>query len=241
MTDLANAAGCDRTLFSQTLNSKVHLSPDHALGISEFLGMSEGEQEYFLTNLLHDRASRASSRAILKRKMIKLTKEDQVLNKKVVSQERLDELSVKQREAYYSSWLVSAAHILTSIAEFRTVEAVARRLSISNQQAHNILENLRNLGIVQHNESGYAHKGTNLHGLATSAFTVLHHHQWRAKAMEFAQSGESIHYTNVFSLSREDWPKLKRILLDFIEKKRQFVHNSGADDIYCFCCDLFSP
>lgn len=48
---LAKAAGCQAPFISQMLRSHVHITPDHACGLAEFLGLDEVETEYFL-NLL---------------------------------------------------------------------------------------------------------------------------------------------------------------------------------------------
>ena len=51
------------------MNSKVQLTSDHALGMAEYMGLNESEQDYFLLLVLYDRASNTKAKKILKKKM----------------------------------------------------------------------------------------------------------------------------------------------------------------------------
>ncbi len=240
ISDLAEAAGCNRTYFSQVLGSKVQLTPDHIMGLAEYLRLNDLEENYFLLMLLKDRASTPKIKNTFKTKMDQLRIDNHSLTKKIKSS-GAGELSEEQKAQYYSSWLFAAAHILTSASQFQSVEDIASRLRISKKLAQGILQDLTDMNLVKVTSGRYSHSGTNIHVSKGSAFNVLNHMHWRNKALEFSNAEDSLHFTYVFGLSKKEWPKLKEMLLKFIEEQRQVVARSGSDDVYCFTCDLFSP
>jgi hypothetical protein len=95
------------------------------------------------------------------------------------------------------------------------------------------------MGLVKRSGNKYQHAGQLLHVKRGNPFNRINHLNWRWAAVDRASDPESVHFTNVFSISKSDWPKLKAKLLDFIETQNSTIHASGAEDVYTFCCDLF--
>ena len=239
--ELAQAAGCDRSYFSQTINAKAHLTPDHAVNLVEALSFREDEKGYFLLMVLHDRAANAAAKEIFRKKMQKAAQENLILTKKIRESEKPKELSDRSKARYYSNWLYGAVHILTSIKELQTVEAIANKLHIEKKMADEILNDLVEMGLVDRKSGRFTHSGANLHLSSDSPFNQLNNFLWRNRALERELvARDEVHYSTAFSLTKKDWQALKSQLISFIEKQRQFIHASGSDELYCFCCDLFS-
>src|SRR5262249_10035965 len=106
-TKLATAAGCQRSYFSQVLNSHVEFTPDHVAGICEFLGLSPSETEYLLILLQLSRASTQRLKKILRGQLDKIRGEEDNLKVRF----RTPKLSASEHEMlYFSSWTWSAIH-----------------------------------------------------------------------------------------------------------------------------------
>lgn len=241
VSKLAGAAGCDRTYLSQCLTTKVQLTPDHILGLSEYMNLSEEEEEYFLLLLLQERSASKVAQLRIKKKMDKLIQADLVLSKKISRREDSNEISEAQKAKYYSTWKYAAIHTLTSIKEFQTAQAIARKAQLSEIETLNILKDLAETGLVHFQNGKWIHSGKNIHIPTGSSHNAQNHINWRLKAVDSVNDKNSIHYTTLFSLSKKDWEVLREQLLGYIDKQRDFIHASGSDEMYCFCCDLYQP
>ncbi len=79
-------------------------------------------------------------------------------------------------------------------------------------------------------------------GLEDSPLIVLHHNNWRQRALLDAQelgNTKSIHYSSVFTMSRKDFLRLHELSLQFLERGRQIIGPSKEEALYCVACDLF--
>jgi uncharacterized protein (TIGR02147 family) len=238
---LAEAAGCDRTYLSQCLSTKVQLTPDHILGIGQYLNLSETESDYFLLLLLHERSASKKSQALIEKKMKALADADLVLSKKIAQRAEASELTESEKSVYYSHWKYAAIHALTSIKEFQTVPTLAKRTKLSEAEVSGALKDLKNMGLVALQTGSWIHSGKNIHISSGSSHTSQNHTNWRLKTIEDVNNQNAVHYTTLFSLSKKDWQILREQVLKFIDAQRDFIHASGTEELYCFCCDLFKP
>ena len=69
----------------------------------------------------------------------------------------------------------------------------------------------------------------------------MHHRNWRDRAVIDAQlsGSESVHYTNVQTITVSDLPALKELLLKFISESSKLMRASGAEEAVAINCDLF--
>src|SRR5688500_3877864 len=77
---LAEAAGCQRSYLSQVLAKKALLSPEQAMGLADFWGLSSREADFFLMLVLHERAGTARLRGKLAQKLEGLRQEGSTLS-----------------------------------------------------------------------------------------------------------------------------------------------------------------
>lgn len=238
---LAEAAGCNRTYLSQVLNSKIQLTPDHIYGIADSVGLSSEEQDFLILLLLYERSASKRVQEKLKVKIEEINQTNLVLSKKI--SEKKDSLEIPEllKAKYYSNWKYAAIHTLTSIGSFQSSSAIAKKVNIPEATAITLLKELREMGLIKQIGVRWIHSGRNIHTPVGSTHTALNHLNWRLKSLEDVNDKHSVHYTTLFSLSLEDWDLLRKQLLSFIEKQRDQIHKSGAEEVYCFCCDLYQP
>ncbi len=236
---LADAAGCQRPYLSRVLSTEIHLTPDHAFGLTQHWQFDNDESEYFMTLVEWERAARPKYRQALKAKLTKIRK-------------KYDELSARtDRNAevtadptlfrYYTSWHFSAIHILTSIPEFQSEQKIAVRLALSLDLVKGALDYLASLGfVVFKNNRWYYQTGEKFLSRTALHLPAFHQH-WRGRAVLDAFSSESdgIHFSNVQSLSQHDFQKLKRMLTDFIEECMAVAGPSDTEEAVVFTFDLF--
>lgn len=240
MTALAKSAGCDRNYLSQVLSGKAQLTTDHAVNLSEALELNSSESDYFLQLVIKERSSNQRARLKIEAKLEKLRHDHSLLTERVRSSDRPGELSDESKLRYYKSWKPAAAHILVSIPAHQSAASVAQALSLSEPEALRLLEELCDMGLVLRKGTQFIHRGANIHVPANSALALMNHLNWRMRAMDAASSARGLHYSDVFSISKQDVAVFSALILEFVEKLRKKIKLSGAEEACVFCCDLFS-
>jgi len=236
---LAEAASCQRSYLSQVLNGNVHLTPDHGYGISQFLKFSEIEADYFLLLLEYDRAATSLFKSRIEAKLKKIRTDQQDLSKRI-SAKVIDIYDPITR--YYSSWVWMAIHLLTSIPHYQTAKSIASRLEIPETLVLMTLQDLEKMEFVEKKDHQlWVYKGSNLHLTTQSPSVILHHNNWRQRALLDAAlfSSTSIHYTSLVTLSKRDLEFIKTKLLDWIEQSRKIVEPSQSEELACISIDYF--
>jgi uncharacterized protein (TIGR02147 family) len=235
---LADAAGCQRSYFSQVLNSHVQLTPDQAIALAEFMGLNTAKEKYFCLLVDHSRAGTAKLRSRLENEMAAIRREEEML----AARFQTKKVEPGERELfYYSSWLHSAVHVLTTVPDFRTEAAISERLGISIQQLHGALVELEKFNFVKRTGKGWTCGEGDIHVPKTSLLNSVNHSNWRQRAVLDSQNptATSLHYTSVASMSRDDFENIKSTLLDLIDKSRKIIALSREEDVACMALDFF--
>ena len=237
---LAEAGGCQPSYLSQVLNSKAQLTPDQACGMAVYLNLSEHETEYFIATV---ELARAVSPLLKKRLSIKL---EALKSQANVVGERLKRATWQDNEfqaLYYSSWSWIALHILVSIPEFRSVEAISKRLSLKPNVVSEQLIKLEEMGFVERKMGQWHHAGGEIHLPSNSPLISLHHNNWRARGVLDSQSpktsSDHIHFSGVYAVSKTDIENIRSVVLKMIEDANQIAGPSPSEDLAVLTCDFF--
>lgn len=236
---LAEAAGCQRAFISQALNSHVHLTPDHAVGLCQFWRLSDLETDFFMELVAYARAGTEAMRALSKRRLTNLRMRHADLGKKF---SKASAQATTVHASYYSSWHYSAIHVLCSIPGYQTEDAISEKLGIPRLKTVRILSELQEMGVISKGPSGrWCPLKNDLFLGRDSVMTFNNHWNWRQKAIEDIQMGteDSIHYTSLHALSRNDILEFKSLLINFISTTRELVAPSPEEEMVCITCDLF--
>jgi uncharacterized protein (TIGR02147 family) len=241
IAELASAAQCDRSYMSQALNSKIQLTPDHALALADYFRFEPKAEAFFLLLVLRERAATLTAKQKMSKRIQLERAAHLTVSERVKNVNKAGELSHEQKEIYYSSWHYSAVHVLTRVKEFQSLEAIAQNLNLSQKKTAEILAKLGDMRLVKRNGPRWEHVSGDLHIPRGSVYNMNNHLNWRMRAVEQSNTAESLHYTNILSCSAKDAEHLKRMLLDYISEQRKIVKDSADENLYCFCCDFFSP
>ncbi len=236
--EMARAAGCQASYLAQALNSKVELTPDHAAGIANFMNLKGHELEYFLNLVNLSRASTPELKRILSDKLKHLKEVDLNLSQRIQNRQTDFE---QAPDFYYSSWIWMAIHMGMFIESLTTPIQLAERFGISVQNVIEVLDKLKEWKIVSEKKGQWSPTAKNIHLPETSYMNGVSHRNWRERAgldVEKSKSS-SIHYTSVFTMSREDAQKLRSEIVDLLEKSRRLASESQSEEVFCFLSDFF--
>jgi uncharacterized protein (TIGR02147 family) len=238
LTGAAEALNCQRSYLSRVIRSELHLTPDHAFELAKFWLLSADETDYFTLLVEYDRAATPGYRASLKSKLGAIKKKNESIEERTQRKHLSVDLS---RTLYFSSWLGSATHFLTCVPTLRTSEAIAQRLGIDQGSVVRTLEQLREQGLVSESKGKWKYEQGEFHVGKESPLVVLHHQNWRQRAVFDAQNftNENIHFTGILTLSREDAARVKELLLEFISRANSIASPSQPEDAVALTCDLF--
>ncbi|MGZ6468718.1 MAG: DUF4423 domain-containing protein [Bdellovibrionota bacterium] len=234
----AEALSCQPSFLSRVMNSEIHLTPDHAFLLSEFWRLGAEEKEYFQAMVEHERAANAQFRASLKARLTAMKRAQENLQQRTSK----EGFPVSQQEAlYFSSWHWSALHFLVSVPKFQNVKALASRLGLSEELVLTYLRRLESFGFVTESRGTWRYASGQFHVPKDSPFVVMHHQNWRTRAVVDAQNpaSEGIHYTTVLTLSLADVERLKALLLNFISESESIARPSDPQESVVLNCDLF--
>lgn len=238
ITQLAAAAPCQRSYLSKVIHDNVHLTTDQTYNISFFLGHNSSEQDYFFSLVEYARASTKTYRDHLTRKLKSLRQENEdlskILDRKVVN--------VTEKEAfYYSHFLPSCLHILSSLPQYQTAAEMGRALTVPESLVQQLLDQLENHGLVKKEKSKYLFVGESLHVSKNSPYVTFHHQNWRQQAIQASQkpNDQNIHYTNIQSMSIKAFLQLKDELLATIHRATSIAGPSEGQVVVGYLADLF--
>ena len=225
---------------SHIFSGPRHLSAEQALDLSEHLGLSELETEFFSLLVDHARAATVKLRSRIAKKIEVQRAKAQDLKSRVAQDQELDESA---RAIFYSSWFYSGVRILTSIARFDSEGAIAERLSLSTGQVREILRFLTQYGLCREEEGRYSIGPKKTHLGSDSPLVTRHHANWRLKAIENMRAKdiekEELFYTGPMTLSREDMLKVRKELVDVVDRAIKIVGPSPSEEMACLNIDWF--
>ncbi len=236
---LADAAGCQRTYLSQVLNSHIELTPEHAVGMTNFWDLGSSAAEFFLELVNLSRAGTPALKKLILSRLERLKKSQGDLAERI----KAPTLQAGSYEAlYYSTWLFSALHIVTRLRSCRTAAGAAAYLGIPEDLVRGYLSALEDIGLVKEERGQWHSLAGNLHLPKASPYLWRHHQNWREAALREAQAPEdsSIHFTSVHSLSLRDSEKVADLLRELIVKSRQLIEPSQDEVVTSLCIDYFT-
>ena len=235
---LARAAGCQSSFLSQVLGSHVHLTNDHIAGISDFLGFDEDEHDYVQVLLTIARCSAPRLLRSCRARIEELRRRHQDISVRVAAN-RLG--SGSDEVTYYSAWYWIAIHVLVSIPQYRKPQIICDRLNLPRILVDECLLRLEEMTLVERKGSEWIVTQNHLHLPKDSILTPTHHANWRLQSALKAAMREpdTLQYSVVTAVSREDVQRLKNMLLDFIEKSREVIRPSQEEEMIYIGLDCF--
>ncbi len=236
---IAEAAGISTAFFSQVLSDKRQLSLEQASLISEFLGLSEIESEYFLVLVQLDNAGNESLRKMLTAQANRIKKSATVISKRLSV---TTEVSDADKPIYYSDWIFIAVQQLIAIPNFDSEYKIAERLGVPVKRVKEAITFLLHAGLCIEKDGKIAIGPARIHLAPDSPWIKQHHTNWRAQAINrmYSEDDMKLHYSSPMTLSKSDCEKIRKRLVAVIEEIGKIVDPSPSEELTCLNIDWFN-
>lgn len=239
LAKIARHLQINTTLLSQIFSGAREFTVEQALELSRYLGHTEVETDYFMLLVQKERASTPNMREHVLKKLVQTKAEALKLSKLITPDKKLEEA---ERAIFYSSYLYSAVHLFTSVkSKGVTLDEVMERFDLPRARAVEVLQFLLKCGLCLE-ESGYYTMGLSSTMVEQGSPHLLRHlSNWRIKAIQKSETlqANELMYAGQFSLSREDFNKIRRDLAEFLKKAMDTVRASPAEELACLNVDWF--
>lgn len=236
--EMAKILNCKTSFVSQVLNGQQDFNMEQAFALSELLKHGEFESRYFLILVQEARASTKALKDYFKKEA------DQIRTEALRLKNRLDAKSLSSKEdefKYFSNADYSYVHILTTIPNFQTKEAILNKLKINPKRLESILNYLMSLGFVVYKNGKYLPGPSIIHLPDDASIISTHHTNWRVQAIKGCQSPQpkDMHYSSVISIAEEDFEKIKSMLVKNLEDCRKIINASECEKPFSLCIDFY--
>lgn len=238
---LAEHAGCQKSFFSQMLNSdKIHLSAEQGMALADYWHLSSEETSFWLDLISYQRAGSKKLQQYLERKIQSAKKS----NNEVTNKFHRPSISHDHRDTmYYSSWLWAAVHVATSSEYLQTADSIAKHLKVSKAIVEEILISLNEMGLVKKKSSEkWQFNDSNIHLPPASPLTSLNHANWRGVALSkiMQPREDNLHFSSVFTISKKDFFSLKEQITHLLVSAKNIVaETENPADLMSLNIDYF--
>jgi hypothetical protein len=240
MTEAAENIQCGRSYLSRVLNEKMDLSLDQGFRLSQFLGHSSAETEYFHLCIDLARAQSKEYREHLRQKI------ETAQNKFEESQKKGQHPVLSSSESeieYYSQWFMIPLHLMTSFKGGMTIKQASHRLKVPEFVIESGLQYLAKLGLISAKNEKYFFKDGAKYLPKNHPLLFLIQRSLREQALFHSQyqTASSLHFSVWQTLNQTDYQKIRDLLLGAIEKVNKVAQPSPSEKVVGLSIDLFDP
>lgn len=237
--DLAEYLFCQTTHISQVLGKKTNLTLEQGVRVIDFIYLDGEEKKFFMILLNQIRAGSASLKEFYELERLDFLQRRKRLKEKLDKKYFLDQDQISK---YYSNWFYPAIHVLLSIPEFQSPQALIDYLPLPENKI------LEALGFLI--ETGLATKKGEKYVLGKSTLEKPEKNSdsykgflknWRNQAIISTDIGkkENFHNSIIFSISKKDAEKIKGLIEDLYKTVDQIIPDSKEEEIKILSVDFF--
>lgn len=235
---LAEFSGCQTAYISHVLNGHAHFNWEQAEAISNGLGHTDDEKEYFLLILNYSTAGTQSLKKFIKSRL------EQIRERRLSIKDRVkvkDSLSREDQAKYYSAWYFASIHMMLTIPRFQNKEAIASYLKLNIKTVSTVIDFLISVGLVTKSGSKLSTGSNQIHLEKNSPLISKHHTNWRIAAIKSCENEveDDLHFSSVFTLTEEDAHKIRSILVKSIEESVNIIKDAKEENIMAMTLDFF--
>jgi uncharacterized protein (TIGR02147 family) len=233
---IAKSLDMHTTMVSQVFRGNFHLTPEQAQKLSAYFDFSDLETEYFMNLVLKARAGTRELRDYYSKKLRELKEKALKLSERLSYEKELTE---SDRALFYSSWLYSAASLLTSIPKFQSYDAITNYFDLPNQKISEVIDFLLRTGLCEREGDRIKMGVTSTHVGEESMLVARHHANWRQRNIQKVDTlkREELMFTCPVTLSHKDFAKVREDIVQFIESFRKRIDPSPSEEMACLNID----
>lgn len=236
---LAKAMNCQAAYLSQVLRGKVELTEDHAIKLVLFLKLNSLEADYFILLLRLSRAATRELSLYLEHKRLEMVAHQDDMENKVRAKTARDSETFLSK--YHSSWIPSTIHIATSSESLQTIESLSNRFHLPKTLVEETLLFLEKYNLVKRQNALWVFSGESIHLPKTYTLNESYQVSLRTKVIESIQqkNKKNLHFSSTFTMSKKSYKEILEICNKAVEDSHKVIHESGTEEVYCMCVDLF--
>ena len=240
LTNLAKMAKCQASYLLRVIREDAHLTPDQAYRLCRHWGFEAKERDYFLTLVNYARSADPEFRTFLKSEIERAVAENNKLDRVV---ERKEVSDVQALLEYHSDWRIALVHFLTACGEFKTLKPLSERAGVSAAELEEILRLLEERRLVQSQGKNYQFVSGSAHIPRGSPVLPVFLANWRQLAVQksLKPKTQSVHFTNLQTIGRQDLQKLLETAKRFIADSKKICDLSASEDVVVVNLDVFVP
>lgn len=235
---LAETLNCQTSFVSLVLTDRAHFNEDMIFATAHFLNLNAVEKEFLMLIYHHERAASKNLKNHYQSKIKSILEQRKEIKSRVPE---TAELPIEIQAQFYSSWLYSA--VLTAIMnpQIRTLDALSKKLKISERSLAEVLEFLTQWQFVKKTISGYEPHRHRLHLTSQSPFITQHHRNWLLEAMRFLNEKQEtdFNYSGAISLSKSDLAAIREILLNAVSNIEKQIAPSPDEEMVGIAISCF--
>lgn len=235
-TQLAEHVGCKLSYLSQVLGERANFTLEQAVVINEFMGHTNFESRLFILLVERERAGSKKLEDHFKQQITNLLKEQDIKKRFELTGQVPDET----QQLYYSAWYFSAVHMLLATPD-PNPQNIAQRLNLPVEEVNRVIEVLLESGLVARKGNTYDFSQDRVY-LGRDAVSIKHHHiNWRSQALQSVEKNlpTDLHYSTVTVISRDDFERIKSVLMQAIDRSREITGPSKEEDVFALTIDWF--
>jgi len=236
---MAEAAHCQPSYISQVLSQKANLTLEQAIGLCILWEFDPMGTDYFLNLVNFERAGNDKLKKHYRKLIERTRNEKQKLSERFSGQAKIMH---GEEVFYYATWYIPVIHTLLAIPGEGDPNKIAKRLSIDIDATINAIERLIQMGLVERKNGLLSLTNKSIHLQSDSPMNHSYHTNIRnlaSRSLQQSRPGMNLHYSAIYSLSKEDAAKLKQQLIDAISKQRSTVVKSEEEVVAVCGIDFF--
>ena len=223
----------NRGFLYNIINKKgTRLSTSHCLKLSEALGHSKKEAEYFTYIVAHVQETEPVERAELLKKAVNIAAIAKT------------DLIRKDQNEYYAKWYHSVIRSLIGMSVFKgDYVQLSRKLipAITPDEARESIELLERLCIIKRDENGIYHLGTEKNIKIGSDFSQTEKNKFHLEYMKISRDSMLHHFPEqqvlswTIGISEETADVIRQEVLEFKERIKKLIDaDTGTDRVYLY-------
>ncbi len=235
---LADSLGIQKGFISSVLYGNADFSLEQSYRVSQFLGHTQDEREFFLLLVQMARAGSKDLREHFKTKIDEILTRRREIRERIAIQAKLSEMD---QLLYYSSWHYTAVHMCLRVPALQTASAMAQYLGLPVEQISRVLEFFIKTGLAEQQGNHFIAGPTRIHIGSDSPFVSKHHTNWRMQAIAALDrvGGGDLHYSLVMSISKDAAEKIREILLSAVQAAEPVIRDAKDEGVFTLAMDLF--
>jgi len=236
--DMAEALNVQSSMISQVLAKKIHLSPEQAESANEYLAHSEIESEYFIHQVMYERAGTEKLRERFRQKIKEIRNKNKDIKVRIRGQDLVDD---KDKSRYYSSAVYGIVHVLVGISELNSREKLASAIGLPLKEVTEILSEMTQMGLIKETQGEIEVLVPSVHLGKDSDLIRIFHQNYRYWTLSHLRTlgKEDLHFSSALALSKKDAEKIKEDILKMIGDSMKVIKDSPSEVCWSFCLDFY--